>query len=355
MSPTENDAADDAVPDGGATAGESPFDTVSENTLSQRERYYQLLDTSLVAPLRVIWDDLRARVGVGIILFYILMGTVGLLIVEPPAPYQGPRLAGPFISMNYPLGTDISGKGVFSQIVWATPAMLKMITSGAIFTTTIATMVGLLAGYKGGTVDRALMFISDVMLTIPGLPLIIVIAVILEPRNPYVVGIILTVNAWAGLARTLRSQVLTIREEAYVEASRVMGIPTPTIVSRDILPNLMPYIMVNFVYAARNVIFSSVGLYFLGILPFGEPNWGVMMNMAYTAGGALYTLQTAHWLLFPMAAIIFLVFGLILFAQGTDRLFNPRVRARHAKTIGAEEGGSGESEDEGAATESGML
>ncbi|MFB9809406.1 ABC transporter permease subunit [Haladaptatus pallidirubidus] len=118
------------------------------------------------------------------------------------------------------------------------------------------------------------MTITDVLMTIPGLPLVIVLAVLLEPRNPWVVGVVLTVNAWSGLARAIRSQVLTIRSESYVEASRLMGVSTPNILMKDVIPPIMPYIMVNFVNSARTVIFSSVGLYFLGILPFTNQNWG---------------------------------------------------------------------------------
>jgi peptide/nickel transport system permease protein len=105
----------------------------------------------------------------------------------------------------------------------------------------------------------------------------------------------------------------------------------------DVLPNIMPYVTINFAKSARSVIFSSVGLYFLGVLPFSTANWGVMMNQAYGQGGALYSWNSAHWLLFPMGAVILLSFGFILFAQGTDRLFNPRVRARHAKVVGDDE------------------
>jgi peptide/nickel transport system permease protein len=91
--------------------------------------------------------------------------------------------------------------------------------------------------------------------------------------------------------------------------------------------------MINMVNAARGVIFASVGLYFLGILPFSGLNWGVMMNLAYTAAGSLYTWSSAHWLLLPMITIVWLSFGLIMFGQAADKVFNPRLRARHADTV----------------------
>lgn len=315
---------------------------------SRRERFRLFLEESVLTPLRIVWSDWRARLGSAIIALYVLMGLVawipstnfwpfnGVTIVQQPST-QNEILMPPFQSMAHPLGTDGIGQGIFNSIVHATPAMLEMIVAGAVFTTVVATVVGTVSGYMGGRVDSILMTITDVMMTIPGLPFVIVLAVILEPRQEWLVGIVISINAWAGLARSLRSQVLTLRDMEYVEASRTMSIDTHEILSNDLVPNLMPYIFVNFVNSARNVIFASVGLYFLGILPVTSPNWGVMMDRAYSGGGALYTWETAHWLAFPMLTIILLSFGLILFAQGTDRVFNPRVRARHAKTVETED------------------
>lgn len=111
-----------------------------------------------------------------------------------------------------------------------------------------------------------------------------------------------------------------------------MGMSTSSVVRRDILPNIMPYVLINFVTAARNVIFASVGLYFIGVLPYDDVvNWGVMIDLAYQGGG-LQSMTAAHWLFAPLFTITLLSFGLIMFAQGTDRMFNPRVRARQSTT-----------------------
>lgn len=309
---------------------DNPFEMVAESQATREERYSRLLDEWIITPVKIAWSDRRTRIG-GLILFgYILMGTVGVVVTEPPQTGY-PILVQPFTNPNYILGTDGLGQPIFRSIIHSTPSMLKMITAGAVFSTSLATVVGILSGYKGGRTDRVLSTVMDTVMTVPGLPLIIVVAAILQPKSPYVIGLLLTINSWAGLARSIRSQVLTFREQEYVEASRKMGESTPAIMRHDILPNIMPYVMINFVGSARFVIFSSVGLYFLGILPFTTLNWGVMMNLAYEGTGALYSLDSAHALIMPMAAIIILSYGLILISQGTDRLFNPRVRARHQK------------------------
>jgi peptide/nickel transport system permease protein len=352
----------------------TPFGTEFDGEEVRVDRLRVVFDRWVRAPAAILWEDGRARVGATIVLGYLLMGTLGVVVVATPIG-SGPRLAGPFdpayarplvglapvtidlgtVSWTYtgvwvyPFGTDYVGRGILAQVVHATPAMLKMIAAGAVFSTAMATVVGTVSGYKGGVLDRLLMTVTDVLMTIPGLPLTIVIVALVQPRDPFVVGLLLAVNDWSGLARSIRSQVLTLRDENYVEASRILGVGTPGVIRTDVLPNLMPYVTINFVKSARSIIFASVGLYFLGILPFSTFNWGVMMNLAYSTAGALYTLRTAHYLLFPMATVILLSFGLILLAQGLDRVFNPRVRARHARTMTDDDATDAGTDDDGPA------
>jgi len=322
--------------DGGSSMSE--FQQMADVSLTESERRRQWLDEKVLAPARIVWSDWRARTGLIIVLIYLFMGTFGLLLVAEPSPNQGGYLIGAFRTLEFPLGTTASGVDLLSQTVHSTPPMLAMIASGAVFTVCLGTVTGTVAGYKGGVVDQVLMVVTDVMLTIPGLPLTIVLASALQIEgNPLIIGILITVNAWAGLARAIRSQVLTLRDAEYVEASRIMGMDTSVILSGDIIPNLMPYITMNFVQQARAVIFGSVALYFLGILPYNSANWGVMMNAAVNRAGAVSSPAAFHWLLAPMLAVIILALGLTLLAQGADRVFNPRVRARHAETIETDE------------------
>ena len=317
---------------------ETVFGTVPEQQdISRREQWRRTYEKWLQTPFLVIWSDWRARAGMIIMAGYILMGTVGVWLTERPYPSDYPRYQKPFQDLDYILGTDGLGQGLLQQTIHATPAMFKMILAGAVFATVLATIVGLVAGYKGGRVDRFLMTVSDIVITIPGLILVIVLAAWFQPRDPFLVGILLASHRWAGFSRSLRAQTLTLREESYVEASRAIDLSTLSVISKDLLPNLAPLIAIYFMNASRGIIFSSAGLYFLGVLPFTTLNWGVTMNLAYSSGGSLYTWDTAHWLLVPMGAIIFLSLGLILLAQGMDRLFNPRIRAKHDTSMETDE------------------
>jgi peptide/nickel transport system permease protein len=350
------ESADDSASGGHTprTDGGEPLDptelftrTADVATPSRRERLRRWYDAYLRAPGVVAWNDRRTRVGALIILYFLFQGTVGVVLTARPSslryepfltPFHDGWLqlgGGPFgLSLPFwpvlqaPLGTDITGKSLLNMLVYATPAMLKMIAAGALFSVVLATLIGTLSGYKGGRIDGVLMSFTDVVLTIPGLALILVIAAVFPPKDPYVVGLILGIDNWPGLARTIRAQVLSIREESFVEADRIMGLSNWHVLRKDFISQLMPYISINFANSARRIIFESVGLYFLGVLPFTTQNWGVIMNLAFQKSN-LTNLQQLHWLLLPMLQIGLLSLGLILFSQGLDRVFNVRLRARH--------------------------
>lgn len=319
------------------------FDIVSDAPpLSRKEKVHRWFDVHVFAPYRIIRSDWRATFGIAMLLFFVFVGTVLVRFVPYPRIGDYERYQSPFQGFGYDiLGADNAGQGILPQLIHATPEMLIIAFSGAVVAMSIGVIIGTVAGYKGGYWDELLMTVTDVIICIPGLPLVIVIVAIYPPHSPWLVGFILAIDNWPGLARALRSQVLTIREESYVEAGRAMGRSTSEILWDDITPQLMPYIAINSAGAARGVIFQSVGLYFIGVLPIGAINWGVMMNDAYNIGAAVSNPGlSGHWLFAPMIVLLFLSMGLILLSQGLDRIFNPRLRARHEKTAAEEEEGN---------------
>jgi peptide/nickel transport system permease protein len=302
--------------------------------------YRAVLEEYVIAPAKIAAGDWRALFGFAVVGFYLFMAYVWAPMYPRPL-YQNvaPRLVQPFdwrytqevfgvTVWQYPLGTNDVGQGILHKIVIAAPRMMELVLAGAVISVGIAVFMGTVAGYKGGFVDDVLMGITDVVLTIPGLPLVVLLAAVFTPTNPIVLGMILAIDNWPGLARTLRSQVLTIREEEYVESSRAMDVPTLSIVKSDVVPQMMPFILVNAASAGKGVITEAVGLYFLGFLPNTVVNWGEMMDSAYSFG-AITNEQWFYMLFWPMLALALLSFGLVLLAQGLDQIFNPRLRARH--------------------------
>lgn len=317
---------EDSTLDDGDT---SPFQAQSEYDATAADVYRQLIDSWVIAPLRVLWSDYRGRVGLIIVLVYVLMGTVGTIFIDVPDVNQGPRLEQPFQTLAHPLGTTMLGEDLLGLMVHATPDMLRMMLAGAVFANALGVVVGLVSGYNGGNVDKVLMTITDTFMSIPGLPLLLILVALIQPSNPYLIGIILSVQSWAGLARAVRAQVLPIRKKEYVEASKSIGQSNSSILIKDVLPELLPFITIGFMRGATGIIHASVGLYFLGILPYESQNWGVVLEQAYQQSGAFNNIAAAHWLLVPLITITGMTFGLTMLAQAFDQVFNPRVRARH--------------------------
>ena len=325
--------SEDPVTDGGqsreaARSAEDIFNRVSD--IERPPRSQQLLEgirNRVLAPLKILITDPRGAVGVAILAFNVAMATLGVWFFPQPSSLAAEPYTPPFQSLEYPLGTASLGQEIHLQIIHATPAMLKFVISGGIVATLLGVTIGVTAGYKGGVIDYVLMLISDTWMSIPALVLILIISSFWSPRDPYLVGLMLGINFWGGLARMTRSEVLSVRESNKVEAARVMGLPTRYIIRKYVIKNLMPYITVNLANNSRQIIFAAVGLYFLGVLPYTSANWGVMMDQAYNNSN-LTNMGQVHWLIIPMVMMILLTLGIILTAQAADKMFNVRLLAR---------------------------
>jgi len=355
MSPSERDIRSDAASsqqNAGDDADASPasaFSSDADYSMTRTDELRELYDRKFYAPLQILIKDYRGALGISILLLYILMGTVGVAVV--PIPNQdGPRMLPWFRDLAFPLGTDGTGKSLLRMIVHATPRMLQMMLAGTIFSLAFSVGIGTLAGFKRGMTDRILMTVTDTALNLPGLPLLLVLVAVLQPSNPMVIGIILSINGWAGGARSLRSQVLQLRNADHVEASRAMGASTGRNIQKNVLPELMPLIMIRLMTTLRSIIFAAVGLYFLGVLPTNDNNWGVMLNRSYQAVD-FEPLTNVHYLMVPLLTISLFGIGTIFLAQAFDRVFNPRLRAKYAKTLS----GGDKDDDADAAASEAML
>mgnify|MGYP000103038419 CR=1 FL=1 len=275
---------------------------------------------------KILWKNKSSLVGFTIIVLYVLMATIGPIIVKyDPTPHINLRFAPP--SFKHPLGTDYAGRDTLAQIVVGSRDVLLVAFLTAFFTVIVAMSIGITSGYLGGVIDEVLSTIMDVFLTIPGMPLMIIIAAsINRPLTPLEVAAIISFVSWAGLARTLRSQVLSIKRSKFIEAARCLGLSSFKIIFSEILPNLVPYIAMNLILAIIRAIYAQVGLYFLGVLPFTTLNWGMMINIAMFNQAALVNPKAWIYLLSPLMAIIILQIGFILFLHALEEIFNPRLR-----------------------------
>jgi peptide/nickel transport system permease protein len=280
--------------------------------------------------LRDLWricvSDKPAFAGGVVILIYLIVAIAGPMVTHVGFQ-KNPNLAYLPPSLKYPLGTDFLGESVLSEVIIGTRPIIEVGLAAAAMIVVVGVTVGLVAGYLGGAADLIVMRVTDVFLTIPGLPLVIVIASIVRTTSPLVLAAILSISGWAGLARAVRSQALSLRNSDFVDAARVQGLPLRNMVSRQLLPNVGPYVAIHFLLAVTDAIYAEVGLYLLGVAPISGTNWGIMINLALSQG-ALYTSQSALYLFSPMLAIVFLQVALVYFSRAMDRLFNPRLRVQ---------------------------
>ena len=149
--------------------------------------------------------------------------------------------------------------------------MIVAFLSGLI-TVLIAAPLGSISAFLGGRVDNVVTTITDVVMTIPQIPLLLVIAAVVRFNNVYMLALLIGMTSWPGLLRAIRSQVLSIKEKDYLEAARCLDMGTRHII-KEIIPNMMGYVVINFIWPQLR-LFTQVGLILFGLVPLSGHNWG---------------------------------------------------------------------------------
>lgn len=262
--------------------------------------------------------------GAIVIAAFVFAGVAGPYLFQKPLPRDATNtLAGP--SWEHPLGTDHLGVDVFALLVIGTRYVLLASTIAALIMVVVGTGVGLYAGFRRGRPDTALMRITDFVLTIPGFPLLLVLSTVWEFGSAVQMGFVLGITGWGGLARAVRSQTLSLRERGFIEAARGLGMSTGHVITRELLPNIAPYVAMNLLIGVTTFIYSQVGLFYLGVLPLQAENWGVMINFAVDSGVTTTGIGLG-FLLAPLGAILLLTLAIVLLVDAMDEVFNPRLR-----------------------------
>jgi peptide/nickel transport system permease protein len=235
------------------------------------------------------------------------------------AIYQAPSAA-------HPLGTDYQGRDILMQILTGGRSVVYVAALTAVLVIVIGVTLGSVAAVVGGTVDALINAAAELVLTIPHFPLLLVLAGFIRLNSPTGLAVILAALGWGSLMRAIRAQVLSLKERDYVQAARVLGLPTTHILFSEIMPNMMSFILVQFIMSMTHAIYNQVGLVFLGIIPLATHDWGVMIQFAWKFG-AIFSANSRWYLFMPIAVIVLLQFSLIQATRSLDELFNPRLRA----------------------------
>ena len=228
-------------------------------------------------------------------------------------------------SLTYPFGTDSQGRDLLAVMVAGTPLTLRIGLFAGLIGLSVGTGLALVSAYYGGVVDTLIRGLVDISLTVPGLLVLIIIAVFLkEGLSVNQMALIVASLSWRWPARTIRAQLLTMRERSWVQVARLSGMSGTKIMFLELMPNLLPYLAAALVGAVASAILASIGLEALGLGPADSPTLGMTIYWVIFYAALLHGYW--WWWLPPIVIITILFVGLFNLAGGLDEIANPRLR-----------------------------
>ena len=283
---------------------------------------------------RTLWDQLKnmggqlttnrlAILGLCIVGFFVVIALIGpFLSPYNPSAFSNDQLQAP--SARHWLGTTKVGQDVLAQLIAGSRVSLLMGFTTAFATTLISIIVGVSAGYFGGLWDDIASLITNLFLVIPSLVLVILIASYLPFKGLIPIGIAITITSWAGGARGLRAQTMSMRGREFIQAARDTGESAFRLIFFEILPNEIPLVVPSFIATATGAILTESALEFLGL---GDPNvvsWGSILFWAQVSQALL--VGAWWWIVAPGVCLALLGAGFVCINFGMDVITNPRLQ-----------------------------
>ncbi|MBO0794616.1 MAG: ABC transporter permease [Ktedonobacteraceae bacterium] len=277
--------------------------------------------------LRDLWrrvtQSRKVNLGLGILVFFILLAIVGpLLVRHDPNTFSIDRLQPP--STAHWLGTTQTGQDVLAQIIVGTRTSVFMGFAIGALTMIVSVILGLVSGYFGGWIDEIISLVTNIFLVLPTLPLAILLAAFASYHGPLTIVLVLTVTGWSWGARVLRAQTLSMRNRDNIEAARSVGESNLRIIFFEILPNEIAIVAAQLLGTVIYAILAETGLEFLGLGDVNTVSWGTMLYWAGNADALL--LGAWWWFIAPGLCIAILGAGLAFINFGIDEIADPRLR-----------------------------
>jgi len=268
-------------------------------------------------------------IGVFIFLLICLLSIIQPVLIKGLIGELNPMEVGSFAifdppSTAHPLGTDRYGRDVMALLLLGLRYSLSIGLLAGIVSTFIGTVVGLITGFYGGWVDNILRSATDMILVIPTLPLLITLSVYIKDMDVVSMAFLLAAFSWPFSARTIRAQVLSLRERSYVDLARASGMSRIEIIFQEIMPNLLPYLGVSLAASIVGAILAEFGLEVIGLGPGNIATLGLMINWAIGWG----SMTLGKWALIaaPAGVLILIFLSLNLINLGLEQTFNPRLK-----------------------------
>ncbi|MBA3873221.1 MAG: ABC transporter permease [Anaerolineae bacterium] len=284
------------------------------------------------------WLNTKLLLGVAIIVTILLFGILGRLFWDTKLALTGKSpLNLPPVGVTstlggvltgtwaHPLGTESSGRDMLALIIVGAPNSFLIGIIASTVGMGVGIFLGFSSGFLGGRVDDVIRLISDVSITIPSLLVLIVIQSLIRQVEVTTLALLIAIFAWPTPTRLIRAQVLTMRESGYVQMAKLSGASIWSIMFREILPNLIPYLFASFIGNATGAILAAVGLETLGLGPQRIPTLGGTIYFAIQGAALLRNMW--WWWGIPTLLLAIMFVGLLLINLGFDEIANPRLRS----------------------------
>jgi peptide/nickel transport system permease protein len=229
----------------------------------------------------------------------------------------------------HPLGTESSGRDMLALLLVATPRSLRVGFIAALIGMGVGIILGFSAGYLGGWIDAVIRVLADAFISIPALALLIVIASLVNQIKLETMALLLAIFAWPRPTRYIRAQVLSMREQGYVQMANLSGASSIDIMFKELMPNLLPYLAAAFIGTVSANILAATSLEALGLGPTRIPTLG--MTIFFAINGAAILRGMWWWWGFPISVLVIIFIALFLMNIGLDEIANPRLRGVQAK------------------------
>lgn len=285
-------------------------------------RVRDLLGRLKTERVRMLIHKKKFLACLGVVIVVIGIGTVGKVLTPSPGKYYKAKSANP--SWEHPLGTDRRGRDIFAVLTESTQNSLLVGAYGSGLALAIGFVIGGIGAYKGGLLDESLNMFSNIILVFPLIPLLILVALMFKSKSLWLVGTLIALFVWPNVARTIRGQVLSLKERRFVDLARISGKSDSTILLKEIFPNMLAYIFIKFFATMGGVIITESGLSLIGLGPTRTPTLGLMLNSVLTS----HALQGRMYMfIIPPGLVIMAVSGaLIMMGSTIDEILNPRLR-----------------------------
>jgi peptide/nickel transport system permease protein len=295
------------------------------------------------------WMNWKLAVGGSMVLFIVLVGLIGSLVWDTnlarasSSPLNLPPGWETGGTWDHPLGTENLGRDMLALVIQGAPASLRVGVIAAGIGLLIAVILGFLAGYRGGWIDDVVRVLADAAVTIPALAVMIVLAAAVKNVTFTAEAVLLALFSWPAPTRLIRSQVLSMRERGYVKMARLSGMSSLSIMFREVLPNMIPYLVASFVGAISTAILAATSLEALGLGPTRIQSLGLTLYNSIQGSALLRGMW--WWWGFPVIVLMIIFSGLFLLSIGLDEIANPRLQRfarrpgrRAARAAGRERG-----------------